>query len=464
MLGKGRAEKLPNGAIESLAYKFQVDPADLQAIANVESGSSAWFSDGRIKILYERHIFHKYLPASKRAMAIRQGLALKRRGGRRQYADQKTADSRYGLLERAARIDRNAAFMAVSSGRFQIMEFNAKTCGHANAEAMFHAFVDSEFEQFKAFAAFLDKNKLIPAIRDRDFGRVARVYNGDKTGKYVRKMELEASKLRGRSWLQPHELPDMDVTTRSGSSQGENDMDDLAIGQRGKRVEMLQGALKHLGYSVGDVDGVFGQLTQTALMEFQSINNLETTGVVDEATRATLAKSPQHAMASKRATANEADLLKSGSETILQARRGRLTGILASALGGLGFLGGGVGIFEGLGKKAGEIAAKLPGDIVDNTTAINAKLAACAMKTGQTAEQLAECVKAAKPTVSTPAGAEATSNIFGSLVKLIPSILGTGGSGMWLPVLAVGLYVIYTNGRIAKRRVDDHRTGTNRGR
>lgn len=423
MLGQGRSQNLPDGAIEHLAARYKVHPADLQAIANVESSGNAWFADGRIKILYERHIFYRELPASKRARAVREGLANKGHRGKAQYADQKSAGSRYRLLARAIEIDRNAAFRSISSGMFQIMGFNAGTCGHASAEAMFDAFVDSELAQMEAFAAFLEKNKLIPAIRARNFNRVGRVYNGDKTGKYGAKMRAEATKLRKRTWRTGADLPPLDRNGGPADGQPRRRQakpHGLAHGARGENVRILQEALTILGYPVGEVDGIFGSLTRTGVLEFQSNNDLELTGTLDAATIAQLGRSPRRAMEIGRATETEDSLAKRGSKTIKLARRGRLAGIFSSVLGGLGFLGQGLDAFGGLGNAMGKLANSLPG--------------------------------------------EGPSMLAAPILKLLPAVLGTGASGMWVPMLGVGLFTYLTSNKIAKARVDDHRSGVHRGR
>lgn len=49
-------------------------------------------------------------------------------------------------------------------------------------------------------------------------------------------------------------------------------------------VAKIQTALNDLGYSVGDVDGQLGEMTQNAIRAFQEANGLEITGIVDDAT------------------------------------------------------------------------------------------------------------------------------------------------------------------------------------
>ncbi|MHA7773824.1 N-acetylmuramidase domain-containing protein [Roseibium sp. M-1] len=408
MLGTGRAQPLPPNAFSQLAAHLDVDPLELKAIAQVESSGQARFSDGRLKILFERHIFYSQLPEGKRAKAVAAGLA--HQGARKsQYKDQKTSEARYSLLSRAIQIDRNAAFRSISSGEYQIMGFNAGICGYGSAEEMFSAFVDSDLEQLKAFANFLKANNLVTAIRNRDFARIARVYNGDKTGKYETKLRQAAEALR------------------RSSAGGTNFVDVVGMligkiqkGARGEQVRMLQETLHRLGYPVGKVDGIFGSITQAALLEFQANNNLETSGIFDVATTNRLNQSTHRAATGKRREADEKDLEERGSQTIKLARRGRLAGIASTVLGAIGLLGNASGGYKSVGDGVNSVIAALPGND--------------------------------------------TSSILDPLAKIAASVIGVGSGGMSIPMIAVGLFAYYSFSAIAKRRLEDHRLGLNRGR
>jgi peptidoglycan hydrolase-like protein with peptidoglycan-binding domain len=62
-------------------------------------------------------------------------------------------------------------------------------------------------------------------------------------------------------------------------------------------VERAQKALKQSGHDPGPIDGVAGPRTTSALKAYQQANGLETTGQLDDATRAKLtepAKSPSN--------------------------------------------------------------------------------------------------------------------------------------------------------------------------
>jgi hypothetical protein len=58
----------------------------------------------------------------------------------------------------------------------------------------------------------------------------------------------------------------------------------LAFGDRGDEVETLQTALAALDQNPGEVDGVFGDSTQAAVIAFQQANDLTADGIVGPAT------------------------------------------------------------------------------------------------------------------------------------------------------------------------------------
>ena len=59
----------------------------------------------------------------------------------------------------------------------------------------------------------------------------------------------------------------------------------LSKGSKGEDVRKLQQRLNELGYSIGTVDGDFGNKTESALKEFQSDNGIDATGVADDKTQ-----------------------------------------------------------------------------------------------------------------------------------------------------------------------------------
>lgn len=202
-LGQGRAAAITNNDIAALAQSIGCHPAHLEAIAQVESAGFGWYPDGRIKILCEKHKFYQYLAESKRAAAVKKGIARERwispkNGG---YKEQSTPDERYAIFEAMLAYDRPVAFMSISMGTYQMMGFNFLTCGFTSPEDMWNAFLDSEANQLKAFGNFLVKNGLTAALKSGDFEKVETVYNGGGlNGEYAARMRTAAASLKKGKW------------------------------------------------------------------------------------------------------------------------------------------------------------------------------------------------------------------------------------------------------------------------
>lgn len=203
-MGKGLAKAITDLDFAILADDLGCHPADLEAIAKVESRGYGWYGDGRMKILWEYHWFWKLLPNdAMREKARKMGLARRdwvspKRGG---YKAQVSADARYYLLQRGIALHPEAAYQSISMGTFQIMGFNHDICGFPTAQAMFEAFCDSEAAQIRAFASFLKGRKLLPALRSRDFVRIEQVYNGGGlNGAYATQMSDWSEELRKGKW------------------------------------------------------------------------------------------------------------------------------------------------------------------------------------------------------------------------------------------------------------------------
>lgn len=174
---KGKGIRATDADIDRIADAAGLDPAALRAFRQIEAPRGPFDDKGRVTILYERHYFWKRATPAQRA-AAGAGIANPAAGGYGSYASQ------YGKLERAYAINPSAALESCSWGSGQIMGANAGMIGYASAEAMVKAFAESEVTQIEGIVAYLKSARLLPALRAKDWARVARGYNGPGYAKH----------------------------------------------------------------------------------------------------------------------------------------------------------------------------------------------------------------------------------------------------------------------------------------
>ncbi len=94
-------------------------------------------------------------------------------------------------MNKAIKLNPNAAIQSASWGRFQIMGFNFKLAGYSTAELFVEGMFKSENAQLAAFVAFIGKSGLAEHIRDKNWASFARGYNGSQYQKNQYDLKLE---------------------------------------------------------------------------------------------------------------------------------------------------------------------------------------------------------------------------------------------------------------------------------
>jgi hypothetical protein len=146
------------------------DVAAVKSVAQVESAGGGFLPDGRCKILFERHWFHKFTKG--KFDAEHSQISSRAAGG--YYGNEKE----YLRFNQAFALDPKAAMMSCSWGKFQIMGFNYPACGFSNIGAFVDAMKSGEAAQLMAFLAFVQHNDLDDEMRRLDWRGFARGYNG----------------------------------------------------------------------------------------------------------------------------------------------------------------------------------------------------------------------------------------------------------------------------------------------
>lgn len=154
------------------AKTLDCDKAAIKAFAKVESRGSGFLPDGRPVILFERHIFNRLLKA-KEMSCNDTSICSSKSGGYLGGARE------HDRLDKAIVVDKESALQSASWGMFQCMGFNWKVCGYKSLQEFINAAHRSEKDHLDMFVGFIkSNNKLLTAVRNKDWSAAARIYNG----------------------------------------------------------------------------------------------------------------------------------------------------------------------------------------------------------------------------------------------------------------------------------------------
>jgi hypothetical protein len=169
--------------IAVIATRLGASPAQLRAVAAVESSGGGFDTAGRPKILFERHLFHRltggvYSPAPYSQIA----------GGG-------YSDSSWDKLGAACAKDPDAALSACSWGKFQVLGLHWSKLSYASPWELADSMVTGEAAHYELFARYIETFGLKPALRKvtadpascRDF---AAGYNGPGYRKFAYDMRI----------------------------------------------------------------------------------------------------------------------------------------------------------------------------------------------------------------------------------------------------------------------------------
>ena len=161
------------------AKSLKCDVAAIKAVAEVESSGNGFLTDGRLKILFEGHQFYKY---TKGEFGVSHPTICYKKWTTKYYTKGANADVRgageLARLEQAIALNRTAALMSASYGKFQIMGFNFAVSGFTNVEDFYNAMQVSEAEQLNAFCNYIKGNAIDDELRSHNWAGFARRYNG----------------------------------------------------------------------------------------------------------------------------------------------------------------------------------------------------------------------------------------------------------------------------------------------
>ena len=231
------------------------EAAALWALVTVETSGVGYLPDRRARLLFERHYFSRL--TGRRYDAFDPDVSAPTPGG---YGP--GGRHQYDRLQAALVLDPSAALRSASWGIGQVMGAAFASAGYADVEAMVADCVASEGGQLLCLARFLVSTGLATPLRDRNWTRLARGYNGPDYAARRYDERLDASHRR----LVDGGLPDLTVRAAQ-----------LGLTYQARPVT---------------VDGRLGPATQAALGAFQAQAGLPVTREPDSRTLAQLLAPP----------------------------------------------------------------------------------------------------------------------------------------------------------------------------
>ncbi|MFN3881503.1 MAG: N-acetylmuramidase domain-containing protein [Nitrincola lacisaponensis] len=180
LLGRTTEHFLGGNDISQAAELLDVDSATVYTVKEIESLGNGYLPDGRVIILYERHIMRRRLLANgfsqkevTELIARYPGLVNTATGGYRGNA------AEHYRLNNALKIHPASAMESCSWGLFQIMGFHWERLEYPSAVEFVIAMSKSEANQLDAFVRFVKTDPpLWEALKAQDWAAFARRYNG----------------------------------------------------------------------------------------------------------------------------------------------------------------------------------------------------------------------------------------------------------------------------------------------
>lgn len=153
------------------ACKLDTGIAEIKTVATVESAGKGFQDNGAPRILFERHKFHEYTGG--KYSAAHPDISNKTPGG---YS--KNSEGEHLRMAKAATLDRNAALMATSWGKFQVLGYNWKSLGYPSLQVFINDMYESEGKHLESFVRFVKANRLDDELRTHNWEAFAKGYNG----------------------------------------------------------------------------------------------------------------------------------------------------------------------------------------------------------------------------------------------------------------------------------------------
>lgn len=184
-----------------------LDPAVLAAIGQNESGgvvTTPVLGRDEPLIRFEGHYFDKRLSTGDQAKARALKLSSPKVGG---IPNPVSQTGRWQLLERAAQINRDAAYESTSWSMGQVMGAHWRWLGYPSVAALVEAVRASPAGQIELMTRFLLYSNLRAAVNMHDWSKIAYQYNGPLYAKNKYDLKLAQAYALYQPMFPPFEIP-----------------------------------------------------------------------------------------------------------------------------------------------------------------------------------------------------------------------------------------------------------------
>lgn len=174
------SKKITDEQIRAIAKSYGIEFAALKAVIQIEASGQGFLPDGKPKILFEPHIFHRlltnknYITIRNRAKAENPRICYFSWGA---YPYGKVSEQ-HDRLAIASKYDRDTALESCSWGLGQVMGFHWQALGYPTLQAFVNAMYKDEAAQVDCMCRFIEVNDLIDELQRKDWVGFARGYNG----------------------------------------------------------------------------------------------------------------------------------------------------------------------------------------------------------------------------------------------------------------------------------------------
>lgn len=169
------------------AAALKCEIAAIRAVCEIEAPAGGFLPDGQVTILPERHWFHQLTKG--KFSGTHPTISNPEPGG---YGP--AGQHQHTRLAKMVALDREAALLATSWGKFQIMGFNHKRAGFPTIQAFINAMHDGEPAQLDTFVTFIKSDPVMHrALQKKDWAKFAYRYNGRAYAKHGYHTRLAAA-------------------------------------------------------------------------------------------------------------------------------------------------------------------------------------------------------------------------------------------------------------------------------